>query len=363
MLAEGTSVFREAKTSDGELKKIEDVPVLLLEGTPDQMGQQAATLTRETVEPLLAIPLLMGLASSQNSQPNAVFRRMLERCPEEHRRELESFAQRANMTGIRYNLLVKLNMLFDTYGALGCSSLTVDRSRSATKAPLFGRNLDIAHRGVLSGYSLVVVYRPERKHAFVSVGFPGLFGAFSGMNERGLALAVHGVFVAPDGSPTFNPDGVPCGFVCRHVLETCATVAEAERVLRGAKPVTSLNVVLCDRQEGAVAEVTPRSFSLRRATQGVCACTNHFRAIGARRGGVYCPRYARLLSISQKGTVDVAEVAAKLHEVNQGKMTLQTMVFEPRPLRIHLSLGRCPASSHPLTRLDLSPLLTGPVDP
>jgi hypothetical protein len=323
------------------------------------MGQQAAALTRETVGPLLAIPLLMRLASSRNGQSTQVFRRMLERCPEDHRRELESFAQQANMKGMRHDLLVRLNMLFDTYGALGCSSLTVDSSRSATKAPLFGRNLDIAHRGVLNGYSLVVVYRPEGKHAFVSVGFPGLFGVFSGMNERGLALAVHGVFVAPDGSPTFNTDGVPCGFVCRKILETCATIAEAEQVLRGAKPVTSLNVVLCDRQEGAVAEVTPRSFALRRARGSICACTNHFRAIGSRSGGVYCHRYNRLLGSSRMSTLGVPEIAAKLHEVNQGTMTLQTMVFEPQPLRLHLSTGPCPASSHPLKQLDLSRLLAG----
>jgi hypothetical protein len=362
-IAQGTPRFRQAKASGGELKLVEEVPVLILQGTPDQMGQQAAVLTGKTVQPLLAVPLLMRLASGRNSPSAKVFRGMLERCPDDHRRELESFVQQAKMTGMGRNLLVRLNMLFDTYGALGCSSLIVEGSRSATKAPLFGRNLDIAHRGVLNGYSLIVVYRPEGRHAFASVGFPGLFGVFSGMNERGLALAVHGVFVAPDGSPAFNPHGTPCGFVCREVLETCKTVSEAEKVLRSTKPVTSLNVVLCDRQRGAVAEITPRSFALRPAAHSICACTNHFRSIGAERGGVYCHRYNSLLGSWRRGTMGVAEIAAELHKVNQGSMTLQTMVFEPKPLRLHVSTGSIPASARRLEQIDLSKLLADSVGP
>jgi hypothetical protein len=55
----------------------------------------------------------------------------------------------------------------------------------------------------------------------------------------------------------------------------------------------------------------------------------------------------------------VRELAAKLHEVNQGAMTLQTMVFEPHLLRLNLSMGPCPASGYALRQLDLSQLLNG----
>jgi hypothetical protein len=353
--AQGPPRFREAVYQQGELKRMRGLPVLTVQGTPEEIGRQAAALTFRETRPLLAVPVAMGLASGRFGGQDGVFRRMLQRCPADHRRELDSFASQARLFSIQRNLLVRLNMLFDTYGALGCSSLIVESSRSTANAPLFGRNLDIPHHGVLEGYSLVVVYRPKGKHAFASIGFPGLFGVFSGMNDQGLALAVHGVFASPDGSPTFNPEGVPSGFVFRRILEDCATVSEAEQILRRTEHVTAQNVVLCDRRGGAVAEVTPRTVAVRKAAGGLCACTNHFRAIG--RGGLYCPRYQGLLGGTRMAKLDVPDVARKLHEVNQGSMTLQTMVFEPLPLRLHLSIGPCPSSAHNLQSLDLSSLL------
>ena len=103
---------------------------------------------------------------------------------------------------------------------------------SATKGPLFGRNLDFYTLGMLDKYSLVTVHRPKGKHAFVSIGFPGLFGCVSGMNDAGLALAVHEVFLARDGASMFNPKGVPYTFCFRRILEECETVEEAEKLLR-----------------------------------------------------------------------------------------------------------------------------------
>ena len=122
----------------------------------------------------------------------------------------------------------------------------------ATKGPLFGRNLDFPTLGLSDKYSLVTVYRPQRKHAFVSVGFPGLFGCLSGMNDAGLALAVHEVFLSRDGATIFNPKGVPYTFCFRRILEECATVEEAEKLLRATPRTTILNLALCDPNKRGV---------------------------------------------------------------------------------------------------------------
>jgi len=37
--------------------------------------------------------------------------------------------------------------------------------------------------------------------------------------------------------------------------------------------------------------------------------------------------------------------------------TLQTMIFEPATLKLHLAIGACPSSAEPLKTLDLAPLL------
>jgi isopenicillin-N N-acyltransferase like protein len=52
----------------------------------------------------------------------------------------------------------------------------------------------------------------------------------------------------------------------------------------------------------------------------------------------------------------VADVAKKMDEVNLGRMTVQTMVFEPAALKLHLAIGSCPSSALPMKLLELKPL-------
>src|SRR5205085_6318195 len=107
--------------------------------------------------------------------------------------------------------------------------------RSATGQPLFGRNLDYPTLGFLHEYTLVTVYRPTGKHAFVSIGFPGFIGCLSGMNDAGLTIAILEVYQTRDESPAFDAQGTPFALCFRRVLEECSTAAEAEALLRSMK--------------------------------------------------------------------------------------------------------------------------------
>ena len=79
---------------------------------------------------------------------------------------------------------------------------------------------------------------------------------------------------------------------------------------------------------------------------------NHFRTgFNARPPPLPHPH-----AVAETGLVSVEDVARKLHEVNMGPLTVQTMIFEPGPLRLHLAIGACPASALPLKPLDLAEL-------
>src|SRR5437764_1323359 len=121
---------------------------------------------------------------------------------------------------------------------------------------------------------------PDGKRAFASVTYPGMLGCVSGINDAGLAVADLTVTDAADGSPKLDPGGVPYTLALRRVLEECATVEEAERLLRSLRRTVRQNVAVCDRTHGAVFEITPRTLAVRRPDEGVCACTNHFRTAG-----------------------------------------------------------------------------------
>jgi isopenicillin-N N-acyltransferase like protein len=203
----------------------------------------------------------------------------------------------------------------------------------------------------------VTVYRPQGKRAFVSIGFPGLFGCLSGMNDAGLALAVHEVFMSHDSAPMFNPQGVPYTLAFRRILEECASVDEAERLLRSVERTTMLNLAVCDRQQSAVFEMTPRTVVRRQGSGGICICTNHFRSPELAVDFLTaCRRYRILSEARLMDKLDVADVAEKLDEVNLGALTVQTMIFEPAKLKLHLAIGGRPASSLPTRLLELAPL-------
>ena len=97
---------------------------------------------------------------------------MLPRFPAAYRTELEAGDKGRRPAAGKG---VVANCLWDIK-KLGCSTLFVAPDRSATGRPLMGRNFDFPTFGVLQKYSLVIVCRPDGKHAFASVGFPGLVG-------------------------------------------------------------------------------------------------------------------------------------------------------------------------------------------
>jgi hypothetical protein len=347
--------YPEGRHGKGELRYINGLPVLSVEGTPEEIGEQTAALTARPAVRLLEYPRAFLRSQGLEATWPALLlmsRSMVPRFPPRYLRELEAGVK---ASGVSRDLVVLANTVFDIKKLAGCSALLVDPKRSATHAPLFGRNLDFPTLGYLQEYTLVAVVRPEDRHAFASVGFPGLMGCLSGMNDAGLALAILEVRESRDGSPKFDPRGVPYALCFRRILEECTTVDEAERLLRSLKRTTPLNLAICDARGGAVFEVTPRNLVVRRSEEGLCACTNHFRS-PALAMSLRCPRYDALEQSRRFATLGLAEVQARLHAANQGPLTMQTMIFEPAARRLHLAIGSCPSTALPLRTLDLAAL-------
>jgi hypothetical protein len=361
--ADDTRSFTEGRSGGGELKYINDLPVLIVAGTPEEMGRQAAVLTGDAVKKLADYPRKLVQQRSNGKDGKERLAKCLEmskllmpQLSADHRAELRAAFKEL---GVDRDLGILGNVLPDVYrGGFACSSIVVEADHSATGGPLFGRNLDFYTLGMLGKYSLVTVHRPNGKHAFVSIGFPGMFGVLSGMNDAGLALAVHEVFVSRDGGSLFNPKGEPYTFCFRRILEECSTVAEAEKLLRAAKRTTLVSLSVCDPKNDVVFEITPKSVAVRHSKDGILACTNHFRTSElAVPILTRCGRYRDLIEARKPDQLDISDVAKKLDEVNMRGLTVQTMIFEPATLKLHLAIGSCPSSALPMKELDLKALL------
>jgi predicted choloylglycine hydrolase len=346
-----------------ELKFINQVPVLTVAGTPEEMGTAAGALALKPGARVLEYPRDL-LEAHKGKFLWGLFvrtgRGMFKTFPDDYKKELEAVVKGAKA---ERDLVIAGNTFFDIARMFTCSAVMVDKTKSATGGTLLGRNLDYPSLGYTHQYSLVTVYRPKGKLAFASIGFPGLVGVLSGMNEAGLALGVLEVFDAKGSDPNFEVKGTPYALCLRRVLEQARTIDEAKKVLEGMRRTTMINVAIADRKDVAVLEVTPTKVVKRSAQQGACFTTNHFNSrelkpenpVNVQRS---FERYARLGQVSTaKEKFDVAALGKHLDAVNLGKRTLQTMVFEPDTLRLHLAIGTVPASKGPLRRIDLAELL------
>jgi hypothetical protein len=367
--------FPEARHGPAELAYRDGIPILRVGGTPEEVGEQLGVLSVRPAPRLLDYPadLLRSLFRSRlvarvlARRATRVGGRLLARFPDGPRRELEALVG----VGFDRDRIVLGNTLFDLKNInlrqmFGCSSLIVPAARSATGTPLFGRNVDFFDLGYLHEYSLVTVRpRTGRALAYATVGFPGMVGCVSGMNEAGLALASHEVFGVP-GPRRFNPAGMPFALAYRRVLEECTRAAEVAAFLRGLERTTSTLLVLCDGDGGRALEVTPDGVVDYPQDGDAIACTNHYRSreLARRRPPRQFRTGERLNTLAGlaagRGTFAPLNLTAALHAVHQGGMTVQTMVFEPASRAIHLTFGAPPTTARPPVRIDLGPLWESP---
>jgi hypothetical protein len=338
------------------LRYINDVPVLVVAGTPEEIGEQMGTLAKAAIQDARQLidgyaeakgltkilPVLLKTASSLRGT-----------FPPDHLKELEAVSQ---ASGLNLDLLIAAHVMHDMLKLRGCSDIVVEPAKSATGELLFGRNTDVPHVEKLHEYSLVVVCRPKGKHAFAAVSFPGAVGIGAAMNDAGLCLGQNEILSAGDGSIVYNPLGTPSFLASRRILEECKNVDEAEKLIRAINWPTSNLFMIADPKEGRVFEITPKNVRVIKSTEALCAATNHFRtpdlATPAR-----CWRIEKLDALRATKRMGVSDVAKALDDVHQAGKTIHSMVFEPVPLRGYFALGPAPSTKLPFKRIELAELL------
>ena len=354
---EPAQTFREAKHGRGELKYQQGLAVLTLRGTPQELGEQFGVLAVNNAPDLdglqtnffrdAKIDNKMGFLKLLASRLGAAM-------PADYLTEIDAAVK---ISGRDRGTALFANTVYDLSSNMGCSTVIVEKGRSATGEPIFGRNFDwLPSKGIVE-HTLLAVYHPVGKRSFATITISPIIGCISGMNDAGLAVTLNEIHLktSKDKAP-FNWEGVPVMLAFRRVLEECTTVAEAEVLLRKMNRTTTACMTICDKNGGAVFELSPKRVEVRKAVQDVCLCTNHFRC-DALCTTTVCWRYKKLLPLqTETDKLGVEEVFAQLADVSQGKNTLQSMVFEPTKLKLHLRNGYNNATKLPVKTFDLGPL-------
>lgn len=313
------------------------VPILYLEGTPEEMGRQHGTLLKSEISALRSyVKAFVGPRRIKESTADAaaLFGRHL---PERYRREAKALAE---AVGMPLDELLFAQWFTDLYRSFACSAVSVPRGKDA--GPFLARNLDFPTLGYLQRYSIVVVARPEGQEPFVAVGWPGLLGVLSGQN-RGVAL---GVLVVHDSRGARS--GLPFQFALRRALEEATTSAGVEELLRETPLTVTNNLALVDRGGDArTLELDPEGIGSRRSEGMPLTVTNHFESPerrAARLSFSYLSSTSRLRKIRRRCPRTKARPSLK--QAKRGlaeagvSFTAQSMVFLPEAGEIEVSFVR-----------------------
>ncbi len=188
-----------------------------------------------------------------------------------HQEELDALAQATQLD----NREVLLAQCFlDLSKLMGCSTIALPADASADHVARMGRNLDLPSLDVADKHTVVFIVRPNGKNAYCAVGWPGMMGVLSGMNDKGLVLANMEV-----ARTSRLPSAMPYTLLYRTILEDCATVDEAVTLLQKTGRQTANNLMLMDAGGNrATAEITPDGVTIRPGLPGKpLISTNHQR--------------------------------------------------------------------------------------
>ncbi len=212
-------------------------------------------------------------------------RRLADYVPEELRREIAAMSEFCShdfdgfgspyLRQLNYHAAHDIGHAMQEYMLVGCSAFAVRNGASADSTLLVGRNFDFYVGDDFAANKLVSFVEPDRGYRYASVGWPGMIGVLSGMNERGLTVTLN---AAKGPIPTSS--AMPVSLLARRMLQYAATVDEARAIADSCRTFVSesfLVTAACGR-EAAVIEKTPERQALFVPEGDVLLCTNHYQS-------------------------------------------------------------------------------------
>ena len=173
----------------------------------------------------------------------------------------------------------------------------------------------------------VTVPRPEDGYAFVSVGWTGILGGWTFINEKGLFVANNVGMYGPT-----NPKGVPTLILERIIAQKAATLDEAIKIIENTPRMRGQVLVIGqigDAETGlspdaAVIRYNARNITVERATNGLAFDSSIGSSMKTLQG---------ILHQSGRKPTDGIRSAGS-------SITLHSVVIRPQEHRIWVAHGR-----------------------
>ncbi|MCP4172343.1 MAG: peptidase C45 acyl-coenzyme A:6-aminopenicillanic acid acyl-transferase [Fuerstiella sp.] len=209
------------RTEHGELRWVGDHRVVLLDGTPEQIGTAHGQLLKaEAVRCIESVLYTFGTVYVIKT--GHWFRHALEdayaqlapHIPERHKRETAALASSLGMSDSTLQILNVFPEMFH------CSGFAVFNTATKDGKLYHGRVLDYMTTIGLQDAATTFIVKPDGYIPFANVGYASFIGSVSGMNNKAVSLGEMG------GKGQGNWDGVPMATLMRRALEECTTLDE-----------------------------------------------------------------------------------------------------------------------------------------
>jgi len=232
---------------------VDDLPVVVAQGSPREMGRQYGEALRELVRKGLQAYMVERVEKGQGysvEYQRQCARSMERHIPAEYIEEMKGVAEGA---GVTYDEILRLHTHADMvhYGkswgrpdaAPGkeCSNFAVWGRWTVDGSLLHGRNLDWTTGTGIQQCACLYVGVPEKGVPFALVTYAGCVGAVTGMNAEGLTF---GEMTSSSSRETL--EGLPLFFICRRLLQYCKTIEDAEQMVKAYPRTTGWNFVISD---------------------------------------------------------------------------------------------------------------------
>lgn len=187
-----------------------------------------------------------------------------------------------DFVGPKYQRMLNYHAAHDIGHALqsrnfvvGCTSFSAWNNKTDDSSLLVARNFDFYVGDDFAKNKIILFCHPDSGIDFMSVTWPGMIGAVSGMNDAGLAVTINaGTADAPTQSAT------PISILVREILQYAHNIDEAVKIASARKTFVSESIMVASAKDRrtVIIEKSPTKQDVFESTGNQLICSNHFQS-------------------------------------------------------------------------------------
>ncbi len=343
------------KVPHGEFRWVENQRVVLLSGSPEEVGRAHGQLLKQ--EAMACIDsVLHTFGTAQTIRTGRWFRHDLEdayarlspHIPERHKTETRAMAA---ALGLDEGLVQTLNVFPELFH---CSGFALFGKATKDGKLYHGRVLDYMTAIGLLDAATTFIVDIDGRIPFANVGYAGFIGSVSGMNAQAISLGEMG------GRGEGQWDGVPMATLMRRALEECRTLDDVMDLWKNSLRTCEYYYVFADGKANRAVGVAALPESIEFVLPGQA----HERLGDGIEDAVVLSAGSRLEKLRERVQEKYGQFDAELGQWLMSRpvamqSNLHNVLFVPEDGVLYVANAdhKHPAAERPYVKLDLHTLL------